>query len=171
MLALITHRPADKSLSSAHGQQGFTLVEMTIVIAVLGILAAFAAPNIDNMLKKQRNKQTTETVIAAFREARTESLLRRQDVVVVPSGSELQLRLNRDNGEVLRRYSLHAKAPITLSPSGNITFRQNKTVSFSGSANSVVVSTFCDSDKKTVGIKVTLDNNGNILPNSKESVC
>lgn len=167
MLALLT-RPSCRS------QQGFTLVEMMIVVAIVGIVSALAAPNINSMLKTQRNKQTSEAVIAALREARTESQLRRQNVVVISTAGGLTLRLNNATGEQIRMYTVHEKAPLEVHPAGTITFNANKTVGFSStSANSATFTTYCDSTASdaTKGRMVTVDNHGNISTDKEGSTC
>lgn len=152
-------------------QSGFTLIEAMIVIIVMGVLMAIAVPSVDYQLKNQRNKQTSETIISALREARTESLLRRQNIVIVPSDLSMTLRLNTATGSILRQYNFPEKAPASFA-NGNITFRSNKTVGFANATgNSIEITTYCNKDKTSVGRKVTLDNNGNIKPITGGSSC
>lgn len=150
-------------------QGGFTLIEAMIVVVIMGILMAIAAPSIERQLQNQRNKQTTESIVAALREARTESLLRRQNIVLVPTPSSVTLHLNTATGVVLRQFSFPQKAPANFA-SGNITFRSNKTVGFAN-GNSAEIVTYCDKDKTSIGRKVKIDSNGNIEPITEGSLC
>lgn len=59
---------------------GFTLIELMVTIAVLAIIVSIAAPNISTQLANQRVKSTTATLANALKEAKVESILRRQDV-------------------------------------------------------------------------------------------
>lgn len=169
----IHHKRCDEHTKNSvrHSQAGFTLIEAMIVVIVMGVLVAVAAPSIEYQLKNQRNKQTSETIVSALREARTESLLRRQNIVFVPSanGLSVALRLNTESGTVLRQYNFPEKAPAVFA-SGNITFRSNKTVGFAN-GNSAEIVTYCDKNKTSAGRKVMVDNNGNIKPITGGSLC
>lgn len=62
---------------------GFTLIELMVTIAVLAIIVGFAAPNISNQLANQRVKSTAATLANALKEAKVESVIRRQNITVV----------------------------------------------------------------------------------------
>lgn len=61
---------------------GFTLIELMVTIAVLAIIVTIAAPSISTQLANQRVKSTTATLISALKEAKSESLIRRQQVTM-----------------------------------------------------------------------------------------
>ncbi len=61
---------------------GFTLIELMVTIAVLAIIVGIAAPNISTQLANQRVKATANTLANALKEAKTESIIRRQTVTL-----------------------------------------------------------------------------------------
>jgi len=61
---------------------GFTLIELMVTIVVLAVIVSIAAPSISTQLANQRVKSTTATLINALREAKAESVIRRQPVTV-----------------------------------------------------------------------------------------
>ncbi len=66
---------------------GFTLIELMVTIAVLAIIVSIAAPNISTQLANQRVKATTATLVNALKEAKAESVIRRQNINVVYSST------------------------------------------------------------------------------------
>ena len=61
---------------------GFTLIELMVTIAVLAIIVSIAAPSISTQLANQRVKSTTATLANALKEAKAESIIRRQNVTL-----------------------------------------------------------------------------------------
>lgn len=66
---------------------GFTVIEMLIVVAILGILSAIAAPSMKSMLKTTRVRTVASDFYAALLKARSESIKRRVAVTVAPVGA------------------------------------------------------------------------------------
>lgn len=54
---------------------GFTLVELTIVVVVIGIAAGLVIPNLSSLLAREGEKSTTRVLAGALRRARSEALL------------------------------------------------------------------------------------------------
>ncbi len=63
---------------------GFTLVELMIAVAVLGIMAAFAAPTFKELMDNQRVKGATFEMTAALTVARSEAIKQNGAVTLTP---------------------------------------------------------------------------------------
>ena len=57
---------------------GFTLIELMVTIAVLGIIAAMAAPSFGNMLNKQNLNKSSQELITTLSKARSIAVLERR---------------------------------------------------------------------------------------------
>ena len=85
---------------------GFTLIELMVTIVVLAVIVSIAAPSISTQLANQRVKSTTATLINALREAKAESVIRRQPVTVS------YINGNRSNNII--NIEIPYSGPITL---------------------------------------------------------
>ncbi len=67
------------------GQPGFTLTELLLVVAVIGILASLAAPSFSQLIKSQRMKSMATDINASLTLARSEAVKRNRDVTLSPT--------------------------------------------------------------------------------------
>ncbi|WP_191486225.1 GspH/FimT family pseudopilin [Pseudomonas sp. FEN] len=63
-------------------QKGFGLVQLLTGIAVIGILARFASPAFSELIASQRRQVSADELANGLQLARTEAILRQQDVVM-----------------------------------------------------------------------------------------
>ena len=91
--------------ANRHGQSGFTMVELMIVIVVIAILSAIAVPNIINSLPNYRLKAAARDIISNFQKAKMEAVKRNTDVVITfttgayaPSGQVGSYQVFVDDG-------------------------------------------------------------------------
>lgn len=63
-------------------EQGFTLIELMVTIAVMAVLASFAAPSFGNMLERYKLKKNTEELANIIKEARAKAILEVKDVTL-----------------------------------------------------------------------------------------
>lgn len=63
---------------------GFTLIELLIVVAVVGILSALAAPSFDTLIESQRAKSTATDLYIALTRARSEAVKRNTQMTLSP---------------------------------------------------------------------------------------
>jgi type IV fimbrial biogenesis protein FimT len=77
---LPTQCPETPSRSEA----GFTVIELMIVLTILGVLASFAIPAFDNLIKDSRRTANVNELVGTFMMARAEAAKRGQPVTVCP---------------------------------------------------------------------------------------
>ena len=137
---------------------GFTLIELMVTIAVLAIIVSIAAPNISTQLANQRVKSTTAMLENALKEAKAESIIRRQPLTLSFDDNSKVIKIQHTvNGQVqstIASYSYHTKN--TIKPiNGSTRFNANKIANAS-------IYTICDSSTSVRPQQVEVDKIANI---------
>ena len=107
-------------------RQGASLVELIMVLAVMGIIAAMAGESLVAMVLRYQERAVTAKLAAELRAARVLAVEKREKVRVVfePGTSEIQTRLGSAAGRLLRQYNFRKSGVVVerLSRGSTITF-------------------------------------------------
>lgn len=83
-------RASTLSLRPDAGTRGFTLIELMVTIAILGILASLAEPAYTSVIANQRVKTAASDMYISLTSARSEALKRNANITIAPVGSSWQ---------------------------------------------------------------------------------
>ena len=154
MKVLGKHLPQKLRMTSS----GFTLIELMVTIAVLAIIVGIAAPSISTQLANQRVKSTTATLANALKEARVESVIRRQKIEVSYNNNNDKsgtIKIKEDDNlkSVIANYTYDARSVIK--GDDDIEFKPNKTAD----KETLMI---CDKNKNAAPMQVQVSKLGNI---------
>lgn len=138
---------------------GFTLIELMVTIAVLAIIVSIAAPSISTQLANQRVKSTAATLENALKEAKVESVIRRQDIALVYDNTSnprvITTNSSGTNAGVIARHNYNPNSTIVSTPRA-ITFEPSKRVS------AMVTYTICDTNAAATSRVISVSRVANI---------
>lgn len=109
--------------SSWQGRRGFTLVELVIVILVVAILGALAAPAFQSFIRQQRIRTATYDLISDLSFARSEATKRSATVTMSKAGTWTGgWTITDAGGTTLRTHPAFASEIIITMGSSSIAF-------------------------------------------------
>lgn len=68
-------------------QRAFTLIEMLVTVAIMGILATLAAPGFESFQRSNLLSSHTNNLVAALQTAKNEAIKRNEHTYLIPLGS------------------------------------------------------------------------------------
>ena len=137
---------------------GFTLIELMVTIAVLAIIVGIAAPSISTQLANQRVKSTTATLANALKEAKAESIIRRQKITLTYNNASTpkMITITAPDSTTIASYSYNAQNAIKPDTAVIIVFEPSKRITTARTY------TVCDSYSGATSRQIEVDKVANI---------
>lgn len=152
----VTSRSYSKQASIA----GFTLIELMVTIAIMAIIVSIAAPSISTQLANQRIRSTTATLTNALKEAKAESIIRRQNVTLTYDNSSnprvIKIADTSSTPNLIASYNYDAKSTIKPATATVVIFQPSKVIT------AAVTYTICDSNTSVTPRQILISKVANI---------
>jgi prepilin-type N-terminal cleavage/methylation domain-containing protein len=109
---------------------GFTLIEMLVVVIIVGVIAAIAAPNFLGMLNRNRVNDAAQQVEGALKEAQRQAMRRGKQCSITVDATNKSIFNPATNGCLLSTRVLNDSIQLNFSRTGT-----PPTITFSGKGN------------------------------------
>lgn len=112
-------------------ETGFTLTELMVVVAVLGVLAAIALPSFQSLTQSQQVKAASFDLFSSLSLARSEAIKRNGNVEVTPNdtddwGAGWEIAATTGTMETIRSQAALKGVAITLGPANVVYARTGR---------------------------------------------
>ncbi|VTY39194.1 Type II transport protein GspH [Xylophilus ampelinus] len=110
-----------QTMTATHGakQDGFTLIEAMVVVALVAILAALAAPSFTTLIANQRVNSSAQELQTLFQFARAEAVYQRTPSTVTATGQKWEAKVG---ATVLRETVLPDAVTVTPASANGVSF-------------------------------------------------
>jgi len=146
---------------------GFTLVELVVAIAVIGILASIAIPSFSGMIANSKAKGIATDLYFDLAKARSEAVKRNMDVTMSPSDDGWKKGWNiyptNQSDNILENHSVSG-ANVSVSGPGSVKYNSSGRI---GGSVSFDIEATVGSASANACVTVSLSG----LPNVKNSAC
>ena len=155
---------------------GFTIVELMVVVAIAGLVMAFAIPAMGNFIKNERLVTQINTLVGHLAYARSEAVTRRQQVILCASSNSTSclgadwaagwiLFIDADNSSTFTANEVILRAKATLEGSNTLVSSTGSMIIYDNrgfSPNSNGVFSLCD-DRGAAHVKsISITNTGRV---------